>query len=215
MTETETKSLSAKTQRRRDAMLDAGYALFLEKGFERTTVGDIVARSGGSRSTITELFGSKAGLFAEVMQRASLDISRTFDFLEISDDPPEVVLRDFAQRFVEALFAAPHNIAFLRILIAEGPRFPELGEAFLRLGPDTRDEKLGAYFQRLIDTGRLPPRDPIMLSQTFCGMIVGDLVMRGAIGEDMTAQLAAIASQVDAAADIFLAGMRAPLRRAS
>ncbi|WP_337997611.1 TetR/AcrR family transcriptional regulator [Oleispirillum naphthae] len=204
------KPLSARIALRRQAMLAAGRAVFLEKGFERTTLSDIVTRSGGSRSTLIGLFGSKAGLFAEVMQEGSLHISYTFDFLGESDTPPQEALRDFARRFVAALFDDPFAIAFLRILIAEGPRFPELGQAFLRLGPDTRDRKLGAYFQRCIDKGLLHPHDPVMLSQIFCGMVIGDSLIRHAIGEDMTAQMAQMQAHADAAVEIFLAGVLAP-----
>ncbi|MGE4528358.1 MAG: TetR/AcrR family transcriptional regulator [Rhodospirillaceae bacterium] len=204
------KPLSAKIAQRRQAMLAAGRAVFLEKGFAHTTLSDIVTRSGGSRSTLIDLFGSKAGLFAEVMQEGSLHISHTFDFLGESDATPQEALPDFARRFVTALCADPFAIAFLRILIAEGPRFPELGQAFLRLGPDTRDRKLGAYFQRCIDKGLLRPCDPVMLSQIFCGMVVSDFVIRHAIGEDMAAQLAQMQTHADAAVEIFLAGALAP-----
>jgi len=204
------KPLSAKIARRRQAMLEAGRAVFLEKGFARTTLSDIVTRSGGSRSTLVSLFGSKAGLFAEVMREGSIHISHTFDFLEASDAPPQETLRDFARRFVAALFGDPFAIAFLRILIAEGPRFPELGEAFLRLGPGTRDRKLAAYFRQCIDRGLLRPYDPILLSQMFCGMVLSDFDIRGAIGEDMSAHMAQMQAHADVAVEIFLSGMLAP-----
>lgn len=204
------KPLSAKIARRRQAMLEAGRAVFLEKGFARTTLSDIVTRSGGSRSTLIDLFGSKAGLFAEVMREGSVHISHTFDFLEANDAPPQETLRDFARRFVAALFGDPFVFAFLRILIAEGPRFPELGEVFLRLGPDTRDRTLAVYFRHCIDKGLLRPYDPILLSQIFCGMVIADFDIRGAIGEDMSVHMEQMQAHADAAVEIFLSGMLAP-----
>ena len=48
---------------RRRAILDAAAALFLERGFADTSVGDVVKRSGGSLATLYSLFGSKEGLF--------------------------------------------------------------------------------------------------------------------------------------------------------
>jgi len=207
MPETLRKPLTPKLAQRRQAMLDAARDVFLEKGYERTTLSDIVTRSGGSRSTLIDLFGSKAGLFAEVMREGSIHISQTFDALEESDAPPRIMLRQFATRFLTALFGDPFAMAFLRILIAEGPRFPELAAAFLRHGPETRDQRLAAYFRHCIDKGLMRPHDPIILSQIFCGMIVGDFDMRGAIGEDMTAQEEPMRAHADAAVDIFLSGI--------
>src|SRR5262245_3793367 len=48
---------------RRQAMLQAAGELFLEHGFEGTSVSDVVKRSGGSLATLYAWFGSKEGLF--------------------------------------------------------------------------------------------------------------------------------------------------------
>jgi len=207
MSEPLQKPLSPKLAQRRQAMLEAAREIFLEKGYERTTLSDIVTRSGGSRSTLVDLFGCKAGLFVAVMRESSIQISQTFDVLEESDTPPRTMLRRFANRFLTTLFGDHFAMAFLRILIAEGPRFPELATAFLRHGPETRDQKLATYFRHCIDKGLLRPHDPIILSQIFCGMIVGDFDLRGAIGENMAAQEEQMRAHADAAVDIFLTGI--------
>ena len=54
--------------KRRQAFVEAARALFIEKGFERTALADVVERSGGSLATLYKLFGNKAGLLTAVVQ---------------------------------------------------------------------------------------------------------------------------------------------------
>ncbi|MEM7322170.1 MAG: TetR/AcrR family transcriptional regulator [Actinomycetota bacterium] len=52
-----------------DAVLDAVVELFWEKGFGATSVGDIVARTGLSKSSLYGAFGSKDALFETALDR--------------------------------------------------------------------------------------------------------------------------------------------------
>ena len=47
---------------RRRAILASARALFVEQGYEKTTLGEIVERAGGSLATVYKLFGNKDGL---------------------------------------------------------------------------------------------------------------------------------------------------------
>ena len=47
--------------RRKRAIIDAARALFVEQGYERTTLKDIVDRAGGSLATVYKVFGNKDG----------------------------------------------------------------------------------------------------------------------------------------------------------
>ncbi|MGC5413284.1 TetR family transcriptional regulator, partial [Streptomyces sp. DT225] len=49
----------AKKPPMRDVLAEAAFALFLERGFERTTVDDIVARAGVGRRSFFRYFPSK------------------------------------------------------------------------------------------------------------------------------------------------------------
>jgi AcrR family transcriptional regulator len=52
----------------REAIISAARALFLERGYRRTTVRTVAAGAGVDPALIAYHFGSKRGLFAEVMQ---------------------------------------------------------------------------------------------------------------------------------------------------
>src|SRR3546814_11941406 len=60
---------SSPRERRQSAILDAAESLFLEQGYERTSLAEIVKRSGGSLATLYELFGNKQGLLRAIATR--------------------------------------------------------------------------------------------------------------------------------------------------
>ena len=52
---------------RREEILTAALSCFLDKGFERTTLGDIRARSGASTGSIYHFFAGKRDLFGQLV----------------------------------------------------------------------------------------------------------------------------------------------------
>src|SRR3981189_566493 len=53
----------------REALLAAAGKLFAERGFDRTTVRDIAKLAGVNQALLFRYFGSKEGVFEEVMAR--------------------------------------------------------------------------------------------------------------------------------------------------
>src|SRR5436190_21484911 len=86
---------------RRRAILDAAAALFLERGFADTSVGDVVKRSGGSLATLYSLFGSKEGFFEALVGEMSAQMLGGLVEPEVGVKPLEEALRGFAERFLE------------------------------------------------------------------------------------------------------------------
>ncbi|MEM9561720.1 MAG: TetR/AcrR family transcriptional regulator [Actinomycetota bacterium] len=63
----------------RDAVLDAIIGLFWEQGFRATSVGDIVERTGLSKSSLYGAFGSKEALFETALDRYIVEHERMVD----------------------------------------------------------------------------------------------------------------------------------------
>src|SRR3546814_11345443 len=105
---------SSPRERRQSAILDAAESLFLEQGYERTSLAEIVKRSGGSLATLYELFGNKQGLLRaiatrwcdEVMLR-SLDDDATGGLSSVE------ILKRYAHRQKELMESA-HALALMR-----------------------------------------------------------------------------------------------------
>ena len=90
----------SRLETRRRAFLDAANAAFLEKGYAGTTLGDIIARSGGSRQTLYALFGGKQGLFEATVAERNAEIFRPLRAEGHLDRAPEVVLVEIGKHFL-------------------------------------------------------------------------------------------------------------------
>ncbi|SIS88309.1 TetR/AcrR family transcriptional regulator [Insolitispirillum peregrinum] len=167
---TETKPLT-RGESRRQAMLAAATELFLEKGFEHTTLSDIVSRSKGSRSTLYEQFGNKEGLLRAMIEDVTSDIWAVI----VPDESPlpftEEALITLARRFVTAAMS-PRAVAVFRILVTEGPRMPEMALFFLERGPRTIERLLAERFAEAL-RDRKTVGTPQQLAQVFIGGVMG------------------------------------------
>jgi len=114
---------------RRDQLIDAAEAVFLDKGFHAATMDDIARQAGMSKKTLYQIFPAKAALFEALL------LSRIVGFtmaLEEDDRPPRAVLTDLLERVV-AQALTERQVAILRLMITESPRSPEIAEALDRL----------------------------------------------------------------------------------
>ncbi len=111
---------SAKLQRRRDSILRAATREFMSNGYARTSLTRIIEVSGGSMSTIYELFGDKKGLFGAVMRYIANEFKRDLQSrvsLESCGDLREF-LTQFARRYLAMMFDE-RVIRFRKLIIAE------------------------------------------------------------------------------------------------
>lgn len=65
--------------RRRDALVRAGYAEILEKGIQGTTLDSVVARAGSSKGGALYYFPTKEDLFTGVLEWLLRQLNRTLD----------------------------------------------------------------------------------------------------------------------------------------
>ena len=71
---TPTLARERNAERTRDAILDAAERLFAERGFGATTLSDVGAAAGVSRGTPGYFFGSKAAMYATVLERLFAEV---------------------------------------------------------------------------------------------------------------------------------------------
>ena len=160
-------------EKRRREIAAVAERVFFENGFSDTTMQMIAARAGASKETLYRHFGSKEGLFAEIVE------SRAKDFLagieENFERPGSVgdVLCDLGHRMLEAM-VEPLAISLCRTVVAEMPRNPELGRIFYAGGPGRVRRRLADFLAAARDRGELTCPDPILASRIFLGAIFSD-----------------------------------------
>ena len=193
---------------RRTAILKAARICFLDRGFIRTSISDIIAISGGSRATVYEEFGSKEGLFAALIA----SILEQMRLPEIADGPPGKVLREAGLSYMEQLLDA-EALALYRVVLGESSHIRQLGPAIFEVGPRAAAEALAERLRGWTRDGELAVEDPKRAAALFLAMVEGDL-HRAAVLWSRTPSAEQVAHHVDAAVELFLEGAR-PRRKAA
>ena len=124
-------------RRRRDReirehqILEAAFEEFAARGFAATRLEDVARRAGVAKGLPNFYFESKEALFKAVLRRLVLPDWDAFGAqFGSSDRPTAALLRDLIATVYERLVENPRAHQLLRLLIAEGSRFPELTEFY-------------------------------------------------------------------------------------
>ena len=154
-------------QEKRALIVTAATELFLELGYDRTSLARIAERSGVSRATLFKQFPSKAALFDAI-------VTESWSAADEEDPPPEgnVVdgLRIIGRRYAE-LLGRPQMTDLFRIVIAELPRFPELADAQFAHGKMPYFESVRGYLLAEQEAGTLRVEEVDLAATQFLGMI--------------------------------------------
>ena len=152
---------------KRAAILDAAHALFLEAGYAGASIAAIAERAGVSTATVYSHFDGKRGLFAAVVEHATEAM-----VLEGAAD-----LRAVARAYAR-LMADNGLRGLLRLVAAEAPRFPELGEALFERGKARVYAAFGKALAAEAAAGRIAPRqDWSLAASQISGMISQSVLM--------------------------------------
>ena len=152
---------------KRALIVGAATALFLELGYDRTSLARIAERSGVSRATLFKQFPSKAALFDAI-------VTESWATADDSESPPagDVVhgLAVIGRRYAE-LLRRPQMTDLFRIVIAELPRFPELADAQFAQGKMPYFDSVRNYLATEDAAGTVRIEDIDLAATQFLGMI--------------------------------------------
>jgi TetR/AcrR family transcriptional regulator, mexJK operon transcriptional repressor len=151
---------------KRSHILKTAGKLFLERGFARTSMGDVAAAGAGSKGTIYAYFRSKEELFVAFMsEEIQARVTLTFDPLRDGHGPKKT-LTELGHRYIR-LLTDPTTSALFRVVVHEAPHFPEIGRMFNEAGPKPAKQSLADYFHRCIEQGKLSIDDVPMGVEQF------------------------------------------------
>jgi TetR/AcrR family transcriptional regulator, mexJK operon transcriptional repressor len=169
--------------RRREALLRAARELFLEEGYDKVSIDQIVARAGGSKASVYTYFAGKEGLFVALVEQVCGEF---LDFPprapEGGGTPPAEVLARIGENACRAVLN-PEVMALFRLAVAESYRFPQIGQAFYDSGPRAARAALARYLAAAAGNGDLAIPDPEMAADFFLGMLLD----RGTLEMSLTA----------------------------
>lgn len=154
-------------QEKRALIVAAATELFLELGYDRTSLARIAERAGVSRATLFKQFPTKAALFDAI-------VTESWSTTDDQDPPPAGDLVDgltiIGRRYAE-LLGRPQMADLFRIVIAELPRFPELAHAQFSHGKMPYFESVRSYLLAEREAGTVQIEDVDLAATQFLGMI--------------------------------------------
>ncbi len=188
---------------RRQAILDAAKELFLTKGYAAASLEEIVATSGGSLTTVYQLFGNKQGLWEALVEQTCAKVTAPLHDAMTHHGDPRTVLKAFAAR-LDALERSRETAGALRLMLAEGGKYPELAKTLFANGPDAGKQIVSAYLDAEVAAGRLVIADTNIAAEQFRALVCSDTKLRNACGVLAHVSPDEISKRLDTAVDMFL-----------
>lgn len=162
-------------------LLEAAHALFLEQPYDAVSTDAIAKQAKVSKATLYVYFPSKEALFATLVSDMCGQNAQAIWSSASDSDGVETVLRTIARNFM-TMFATTDALAFYRTILAEAPRFPELGRIFYESGPKVLQGRIEDFLREACQRGELSIPDPKLAAVQFLQLISVDVPLVGLLG---------------------------------
>lgn len=143
------KERKRRKEARPSEILEAGFREFSEKGFDGTRLDRVAARAGVAKGTIYLYFNSKEELFKAAVHSRIIPVVDNLDkLIETSPESTDRLLKMMLEMMYQKI-ADPDVRIIIKIIIAEGDRFPELTEFYY----NEFISKIVTVLEKIIDRG--------------------------------------------------------------
>lgn len=173
------KDMNPKTRQ----ILEGARSAFYEYGFEGTCVDEIVRRAKVSKPTLYNHFADKLALFVAVVQEdCDAQACRIFEVREETCKKDiSAGMRLIARHYID--FVTSENaLNIFRIVISEARRFPELGKAFYRSGPELSIVRMSQLLELAVSHNLLQVENIPLAAAQFMELCRAEIFYRCAFG---------------------------------
>jgi TetR/AcrR family transcriptional regulator, mexJK operon transcriptional repressor len=164
----------SRSDRKRRLLLQAATEVFLDKGYDSTSMDDVATKAAVSKPTVYKYFSDKERLFAEIVRATTGEIDDLVRLVaetmaaQASLESDLIVL---ARRFITALMQ-PRVLRLRRLVMANAERFPDVGRSWYEQGFERVLATLAMSFQSLADRKLLHVDDPLLAANHFVGLLL-------------------------------------------
>jgi TetR/AcrR family transcriptional regulator, mexJK operon transcriptional repressor len=191
-------------------ILDAARKVFMELGYGAASMDAIAREATVSKATLYTHFDGKDALFEALIVMECKHLSGQIGLRALDEPNIRVALRSLAQDF-NNLLCQDESLAMYRMVVAEAPRFPELGRIFYDSGPKIMIDRIAELLARAAERGLLNVRDAHIAAVQFISLVRGDSQLKRVLGLKPAAKHVAT-NYVDSGIELFLAGYGARAR---
>lgn len=188
---------------KRALILGAATELFSDLGYDKTSLARVAERAGVSTATMFKQFPTKADLF-EAIVRQFWATGPTIGSSPPASGDPRAGLLALGSNYARVL-RAPGMAGLHRMVIAEAPRFPELGRIQFDLGKEPLFEIVRDYINTETRAGTLRATNDVQAATEFLGMISNFVLWPQLLLQEWSPSDAAVRETVDSAVRTFLA----------
>ena len=167
--------------KRRAAILAAALEEFAARGFAATRLDDVARRAGVAKGTIFLYFRDKESLFQELVRAMLSPLAGTIEAAALRDLPIRAVAEMIVDLFVNEIYGTRRKDV-IRLIIAEGPRFPKLAEFYYREVIARVLPVIRARLALAVERGERPPDALARLPQVLVAPALVAIIWTGLFG---------------------------------
>jgi TetR/AcrR family transcriptional regulator, mexJK operon transcriptional repressor len=191
---------------RRDArLLEVATRLFMERGFDCTSIDAVAETAGVSKPTVYARYHDKRDLFTAVLratiQRWLAPLSAAAEAAKVNPRSVETTLHDLSRHLL-AHTSRPEVVMLRRTLAAQAVQFPELAKLAYEEGWLRGVRAVAILLQQFADRGQIEISNPAMAADLFLSLVLADKHHGIAIRPKIQEQ------RREAAVKLFLNGVR-------
>jgi len=185
------KAPTHRAQQKREQILTAARRLFLQHGFADTSTEAIRIEAGVSKETLYRYYASKEELFTAVLRQLTLEhLPRLVEEMLPPRENREAVqhaLFMLAQELT-SIMMQPEYLALLRVIIAETPRFPDVGTLFRATVPEQSLSYIVALLKQMRDQGVVADIDEEAAARMLLGSLLTYALLDGLLSTSSVPQ---------------------------
>ncbi|MGS2721127.1 TetR/AcrR family transcriptional regulator [Paraglaciecola aestuariivivens] len=186
-------------------LLACAEKLFLEHGYQGTSLQMLIEQSGGSRRTVYAEFGNKEALFKAVLQQKVNQVNLLLSNIDEGHSVHENLVK-VCQSFLHKLLE-PDMLTLFRLLIRTTSDIPEIGQMMSQHVLIEGPQGLTDYLQQLQAKQLIQIQDPQLACHLLLGMVKGHLHMHAMLDPGFIATEQQIQQNVTQAVELFLNGV--------
>jgi AcrR family transcriptional regulator len=194
-------------QEKRAQILKGAREVFLARGFDAASMGDIARAAGVSKGTLYVYFENKERLFSTLVEEECRAIGDWMNVLDPAEPDVGAALTKLGRNYLEALMQ-PGHVAWLRTVIGATEQFPELGQVFLNSGPRRSVKRLTEWLRSKIARGEFKIDDVELAAWHFLMLCQGAVLLPMMLGGEPRPASARLEQVIARAVDVFMAAYR-------
>ena len=202
-----TKAAAAERDER---LLDIATRMFLEQGFDATSMDGLAEAAAIGKATLYTRYADKGALFVDVLRRRIFEVYCPIEEefrRPLDGEKIETILRRLARRFLDKAMS-PDSVTLGRIIVAQAPRFPDLAKLTIKEGSERQLRLVETVLAHFAREHRFASDDIPLLADLFVSLATGRAARLALYGVPTDPDL--VQKRLDAAVDFFVRGLIVP-----